>query len=158
MVVRKTTAIGLFSKVYCLLFNVLFRSSSFRCGTFFIVPSFILFVNIFFKYFLIFFHPFWGQNNKLVIWLFYIKIVISFLLIYIYKIYIIFSLDWHFNYITISFFQSQHFFKFFIGYFLIFFWKFLKFFLCFFHCTFFHYFFCNLANYSHKRCDNSIFF
>ena len=66
MVVRKTTAIGLFSKVYCLLFNVLLFFS-FRCGTFHIVPSLFCFVNSFFNFFKLFFMRFLEQNNKLVI-------------------------------------------------------------------------------------------
>ena len=50
MVVQITTAIGLFSKVYCLLFNVLLFFS-FRRGTFHIVPSLFCFVNSFFNFF-----------------------------------------------------------------------------------------------------------
>ena len=67
MVVRKTTAIGLFSKVYCLLFNVLFAFfiflmwNVFYCTIFYFVCQHIF--KIFFKNFCLFLR----QNNKLVI-------------------------------------------------------------------------------------------
>ena len=77
---------GLLFTFQCALSFLIFSVwNVFYCTIFYFVCQHIF--KIFFKNFCLFLR----QNNKLVIWLLYIKIVISFLLIYILK-YILFSL------------------------------------------------------------------